>query len=257
LKWFQHDSDASLDFKVKKLIRRHGATGYAVYIHCLELIALSISKDNPTLMLEHDNETIADNLKIDNIKVVDNIINTIVELNLFQRYNDNIYCYKMAERLDNTESRNPDFNRVKKEVRSYYVATTKKQRADEMRRDEIRTEEKRKDKKRIDEIRKVDKSTLFKCRFDLVKKGLPKLWCKGANNWKGMKIFHCPRDETICLEWFNRFTNTTQRECLEKSLDFKNKSVYIPIWINKLKDLLANQDSWLYAEIKANRNKAL
>jgi len=64
MKWFKHDSDASSDAKIKKLVIRHGAIGYAVYFHCLELIAGNVSNDNITFELEHDSEIIADNLRI-------------------------------------------------------------------------------------------------------------------------------------------------------------------------------------------------
>ena len=83
MKWFKHDSDASSDAKIKKLIIRHGAVGYAVYFHCIELITSSISENNLTFELEHDSEIIADNLKIigdstkSGMEIVENIMKTI------------------------------------------------------------------------------------------------------------------------------------------------------------------------------------
>ena len=64
MNWFKHDTDASNDAKIKKLILRYSATGYAVYFHGLELIAAGINENNITFELEHDAEIIADNLKI-------------------------------------------------------------------------------------------------------------------------------------------------------------------------------------------------
>ena len=64
MNWFQHDTASTQDAKIKKLLIRHGAIGYAVYFHCLELIAADISETNLTFELEHDSEIIADNLKI-------------------------------------------------------------------------------------------------------------------------------------------------------------------------------------------------
>jgi hypothetical protein len=41
MQWFKHDSDAMSDPRIKKLIIRFGATGYAIYFHCLELLTVS------------------------------------------------------------------------------------------------------------------------------------------------------------------------------------------------------------------------
>ena len=46
MQWFKHDTNATMDFKIKKLIIKYGAVGYAIYFHCLELIADSISDNN-------------------------------------------------------------------------------------------------------------------------------------------------------------------------------------------------------------------
>ncbi len=51
MNWFQHDADSTQDAKIKKLIIRHGAVGYAVYFHCLELIIGDVSETNITLSL--------------------------------------------------------------------------------------------------------------------------------------------------------------------------------------------------------------
>jgi len=56
MRWFKHDTDASSDAKIKKLLIRHGAVGYAIYFHCLELIASDICETNITFELEHDSE---------------------------------------------------------------------------------------------------------------------------------------------------------------------------------------------------------
>lgn len=122
MKWFQHDTNASSDAKIKKLILRHGAEGYAVYFHCLELIASDITQTNITFELEHDCEIIADNLKIngDNniagIDKVNNIMTTIINLGLFQETEEKVVCYKLAKRLDNTVSRSPEINKIKEQI---------------------------------------------------------------------------------------------------------------------------------------------
>lgn len=119
MKWFQHDSNASHDAKIKKLIFRHGAEGYAVYFHCLELIASDLTQSNINFELEHDAEIIADNLKIKGdqnkagIDKVNNILKTIIQLGLFTIENNRVFCFKMASRLDNVVSRNPEINKIK------------------------------------------------------------------------------------------------------------------------------------------------
>jgi hypothetical protein len=119
MKWFQHDSNASSDSKIRKLLLRYGPEGYAVYFHCLELIAAEVKPKKITFELEHDAEIIADNLNFKGnndfsaIDRVNNIMKYIVDLNLFQENHDKIVCLKLALRLDNTTSRSPEINIIK------------------------------------------------------------------------------------------------------------------------------------------------
>ena len=104
MNWFQHDTDATQDAKIKKLIIRHGAVGYAVYFHCLELIAADISESNLTFELEHDSEIIADNLHIRGTsdksgrEVVEAIMVDIISLGLFTETDGRIFCLKLLSR---------------------------------------------------------------------------------------------------------------------------------------------------------------
>jgi hypothetical protein len=106
MNWFQHDADSTQDAKIKKLLIRHGAVGYAVYFHCLELIIGDVCETNITFELEHDSEIIADNLKITGTgeksgrEIVENIMRTIVELGLFTNENGHIFCYKLLKRIN-------------------------------------------------------------------------------------------------------------------------------------------------------------
>lgn len=108
MRWYKHDSDASNDAKLKKLILRHGPIGYAVYFHCLELIAADISESNITFELEHDSEIIADNLKIKGtsdqsaIEVVEEVMRYAIQLRLFDENDGRIFCFKMLKRLDSS-----------------------------------------------------------------------------------------------------------------------------------------------------------
>jgi len=113
MRWFMHDTDASADAKIKKLLMRFGSEGYAVYFHCIELIAGTISPANITFELEHDAEIIADNLKIkgdagiSGIDKVNSIMKYIIELGLFEDRDGKIFCMKLAKRLNQSMTSNP------------------------------------------------------------------------------------------------------------------------------------------------------
>lgn len=115
MNWFQHDTDATQDAKIKKLIIRHGAVGYAVYFHCLELIAADISESNLTFELEHDSEIIADNLHIQGTseksgrEVVECIMRDIIGLGLFTETEGRIFCLKLLKRINLSMTSNPAF----------------------------------------------------------------------------------------------------------------------------------------------------
>jgi len=106
MNWFQHDADSTQDAKIKKLLIRHGAIGYAVYFHCLELIIGDVCETNITFELEHDSEIIADDLKITGTgdksgrDIVENIMRTIVDLGLFTNENGHIFCFKLLKRIN-------------------------------------------------------------------------------------------------------------------------------------------------------------
>ena len=108
MNWFKHDTGATQDAKIKKLLLKYGATGYAIYFHALELIAGDVTETNLTFELEHDSEIIADNLKIkgtpdkSSIAVVEEIMRYMVELGLFEASGDRIFCFKLLRRLDSS-----------------------------------------------------------------------------------------------------------------------------------------------------------
>lgn len=115
MNWFKHDTDATQDAKIRKLLIRYGAVGYAIYFHCLELIAAETSETNLTFQLEHDSEIIADNLHIrgtaekSGIDIVQEIMRYIIELNLFQESGGQIFCFKLLKRLDSSMTSNQKF----------------------------------------------------------------------------------------------------------------------------------------------------
>lgn len=118
MQWYKHDTDAASDAKVKKLLLRHGAVGYAIYFHCLELIAADISESNITFQLEHDAEIIADNLKIrgdtntSGIDIVNQVMLYIVDLGLFENRDGRITCMKLLKRLDSSMTSNQKMRKI-------------------------------------------------------------------------------------------------------------------------------------------------
>lgn len=115
MNWFKHDTGSTQDAKVKKLLIRYGAVGYAIYFHCLELIAGNVSDTNLTFELEHDSEIIADNLHIhgtadkSGMMLVEEIMRYIVELGLFTCSDNKIFCLKLLKRLDLSMTSNETF----------------------------------------------------------------------------------------------------------------------------------------------------
>lgn len=117
--WFKHDSDAATDGRLKKIILRYGTDGYAIYFHCLELIAGDISDSNITFELEHDSEVIADNLKVKShipgqsaIDRVQEIMRYIIDLGLFEETSGRVSCIKMLKRLDTSMTSNSRFRAI-------------------------------------------------------------------------------------------------------------------------------------------------
>jgi len=107
-----------MNAKLRKLILKHGAEGYAVYFHCLELITGDLDENNITFELEHDAEIIADNLKIKSesdisaIDKVNNIMREIVRLGLFQESEGRIFCFKLLKRLDQSMTSNHKMRQI-------------------------------------------------------------------------------------------------------------------------------------------------
>lgn len=104
--WFQHDSNASLDSKLKKVRMRFGMTGYGFYWYLLELICSDITEHNITFELEHDSEVLAFDLSL-NIDHVQEMMKYMVELGLFENKNGTITCLKMLKRLNQSMTSNP------------------------------------------------------------------------------------------------------------------------------------------------------
>lgn len=111
MKWFKHFTSAHNDNALKKVRMKYGAEGYAVYWFCLELVAADLDQNKANFELNHDSEVIAYDLKMDRIKVQE-IMEYMVSLRLFERANDVITCLKLAKFLDKKSTRSPEIHRI-------------------------------------------------------------------------------------------------------------------------------------------------
>jgi hypothetical protein len=149
--WYKHDTNATTDAKIRKLIIKYGAEGYAIYFHCLELIAADLNENNITFELEHDAEIIADNLKIKStpecaaIDKVNEIMQYIIELNLFQESEGRIFCFKLLKRLDTSMTSSPKFRALIQKAKENHDEVMTDH--DDIMQDKIRKDKIRKDKK--------------------------------------------------------------------------------------------------------------
>jgi hypothetical protein len=203
--WYKHDANATTDDKLKKIILRHGAEGYAIFFHCLELITGDITKENVTFELKHDAEIIADNLKIKStpeeaaIDKVNRIMKDIIDLGLFEMQGDRITCMKLAKRLDNSIIKSPQLQQVKKNMKSECTDLVVRDDPGNSRPEKIREDKKREEKNRVfkaptkDEVQQyvlsknyvIDPDTFF----DFYNENE---WHDGNNkpvkNWKGKVV---------------------------------------------------------------------
>ena len=111
MKWYKHDSNAHNDAKLKRVKNKFGITGYGIYWYCIELIASKVDKKNLSFELEEDAELIAIDWGLDQ-PLVENILDYFVEIALFERNTSVITCFKLARRLDDTNSKNPEIKSI-------------------------------------------------------------------------------------------------------------------------------------------------
>ena len=104
--WFKHRSDARNSLKLRKVRRKYGADGYAIYWFCLEAIAYDVDKDNLTFELKEDAETIAFELTIQE-KRVEEIMLYMIKVGLFESSSNMITCMKLAESIDKSMTNSP------------------------------------------------------------------------------------------------------------------------------------------------------
>lgn len=147
MKWFMHDSNANQDAKLKKLKMQYGLEGYGLYWYCLELICSDISAEKYTFELEHDAEIIAHDTGL-SVEKVSVIMQAMVELGLFESDGGYITCLKLAKRLAQSSTSNPQMRQIIKAVQENHdaVMTPSRQNHDFIRPDKIRLDKTRLDK---------------------------------------------------------------------------------------------------------------
>jgi hypothetical protein len=146
MKWFKHDSDASIDAKMERLIMRYGLQGYGLYFYCLELIVASIEEHNLSFELEHDAEIIGHRTGTHPDQVQE-MMRYMVDLGLFENSNGQITCYKIVKRLDSSMTSNPKLRQIIKGFHAKNhdgVMTVSGESHDSVMLEKKRTEEKRK-----------------------------------------------------------------------------------------------------------------
>ena len=158
MKWFKHDTTAHTDAKLKKLKHKYGITGYGLYWYCLELIAGKVEAKNISFELEEDAELIALEWSLDQLKVQE-IMGYMVSLGLFESdVNGIVTCLKLAARLDDTTSRNPEIRKLTAQIAGTKVANSPDKLRDISNNSEDSSD--RLDKTRLDKKRKDKKKTI-------------------------------------------------------------------------------------------------
>lgn len=141
IKWFKHDSAASLDAKLARVRLKYGMEGYGLYWFCLESIARNVETHNLTFELEEDAELLSAATGIHYERVQD-MMTYMANLGLFENCDGRITCLKMASRTDEY---------TQKLLRSTSTIPTLSRHAPDkvppIRTEENRTEEKRINKK--------------------------------------------------------------------------------------------------------------
>lgn len=148
MKWFKHDTDANQDAKLQNVLLDYGLEGYGLYWYCIELIAGKIDKENFTFELEHDARIIARNVGSTPQKV-EEMMKYFVSQGLFENNENTITCMKLAKRLDQSMTSNPEFRSLINSLRSHDgIMTASRNSHDSVMQDQIRLDQIRKEKER-------------------------------------------------------------------------------------------------------------
>lgn len=122
--WYKHDSNANMDAKLQEILLDYGLEGYGLYWYCLELIVGKVDKDNVTFELEHDCRMIAKNTG-STVQKVQEMMQKMVQLGLFEQSNGAITCLKIAKRLDKSMTNSPKMRELLNNIKSLEPASAK------------------------------------------------------------------------------------------------------------------------------------
>ena len=150
MKWIQHDTDANQDAKLQNVLLDYGLEGYGLYWYCIELIAGKISKDCITFELEHDARIIARNTGSTPQKV-EEMMRYLVKEGLFESSEGVITCFKLAKRLTQSMTSNPQMRGIIDGFKNHDSVMTQ---SDKVMQDQITLDQTREDKKLKDLARK-------------------------------------------------------------------------------------------------------
>ena len=143
MRWIKHDTDCSADAKIKKLRIKYGLEGYGLYWYCLELIAKDVEYNNLTFELEHDAEIIAFDTGI-HYERVQEMMQHMVKLGLFEQDGGVIRCIKLAQRLDQSMTSNPNMRKMIGKIKQNHDGVMTE--SGTIMQEEIRLDKNRKDK---------------------------------------------------------------------------------------------------------------
>jgi len=112
MKWFRHDATALNDAKICAMVDEFGLESYGLYFAIVEIIASEIELDHLTFELEHTEKSLARKLNITPERLTI-LLEYMVKVGLFGRSeNGKINCFRLAQRLDNTTTQNPEFKKL-------------------------------------------------------------------------------------------------------------------------------------------------
>lgn len=122
--WYQHDSNANMDAKLQEVLLDYGLEGYGLYWYCLELIVSKVDKDNVTFELEHDCRMIAKNTG-STVQKVQEMMQSMVRLGLFEQSEGAITCLKVAKRLNQSMTSNPKMREILSNIKELDAKSAK------------------------------------------------------------------------------------------------------------------------------------
>lgn len=160
MKWFQHESNARNDIKLKMLQKAFGNDGYAVYFKMLEIIAEYANEKNLNewgfVDRFHDTQTLAEECNINAERLAD-ILKKCNELDLFEKKNHRLYCDKILKRLDNYAQQ------VRRKAKNSGDTTPEEPDKKPLRSDYEETSPRREEKREEENKQKKCLSSLFPC----------------------------------------------------------------------------------------------